>query len=53
MLKNTLTALALALVAAAGLLPFSGTPRAVAAAESGLVEPAAPPAAARAEIDPG
>ena len=51
MLKNVLTALALVLVAAAGLLPFSGAPRAAdaSAVETTSTAPAAKPVPSIAE----
>ena len=57
MLKNALTVLALVLVAAAGLVPFSGAPRAATAVEDALaLEAPAPetsPLAPLAEDDHG
>ena len=55
--KNVLTVLALVLVAAAGLLPFSDAPRATASEDAPAAEappapePLAPPSAVHAEGD--
>ena len=53
MLKNTLTVLALVLVAAAGLVPFSGAPRAAAVEDALALEAPAPETAPLAEDDRG